>query len=289
MTATTPELALPRATASGSKLFHQVRSERIKITSTKTWWLFGIGLLVLTGLSLLVNALNAHSDFNGSDAASKTIVVRDAADVFTSGQYFGGLFVMLLAILVVTNEFYHQTATSTFLATPHRSVVIAAKFVIGIICAVIAWIVTTVLDVVVGVLFFHAEGVPNHLGDTSVLRAMLVNLMAFGLWAVFGVGFAALIRSQIGATVTAVLLYTVGEVAVEIIFSLIHRYVWHSHHVYQALVLVPGLAAQVAVSSTPVDANGTLIQWWWGALVMVAYGVILGTIGTLILRKRDIS
>ncbi|HEY2795227.1 MAG TPA: ABC transporter permease [Micromonosporaceae bacterium] len=291
MTTTTPQLARPIVASSGSKLMHQIRSERIKITSTKTWWLFSIGLLVLTGLSLLVNTLNTNSDLSPSsgDPVPADVAVRDAATIFTSGQYFGGLFVMLLAILIVTNEFYHQTATSTFLATPHRSVVVGGKLLVGIACAVVVWIGTTVLDLIVGVLFFNGEGISNHLGDSSVLRAIVVNLMVFALWAVFGIGFGALIRSQIGATVTAVLLYTIGVLAVEIVFAVIHRYLWHSDHVYQAAVLVPGIAAQIAVSSTPVDINGAVVHWYWGAIVLLAYGIIMGAVGTLILRKRDIS
>ena len=52
-----------------------------------------------------------------------------AANIFTSGQYFGGLFVLLLGILLITNEYYHQTATATFLTTPHRTKVIVAKLI----------------------------------------------------------------------------------------------------------------------------------------------------------------
>jgi ABC-2 type transport system permease protein len=122
-----------------------------------------------------------------------------------------------------------------------------------------------------------------------VTRAMLVNLMIFALWAVFGIGFAALIRSQIGATVTATLLYTVGTFVVEIVFALIHRFVWHSHHVFQAAVVVPSVAAQVAVSPTATHIQNASIPWWAGVVVLLAYGAILGTVGTLILRTRDIS
>ncbi|HEY1486913.1 MAG TPA: ABC transporter permease subunit [Micromonosporaceae bacterium] len=286
MTASTSTLTnIPAPTS--PQLIRQMRSERIKITSTKTWWLFGLGLTLLTGASVTVNVLQTHDDIAHNNSATQ--MTTDAANVFTSGQYFGGLFVLLLAILIVTNEFYHQTATSTFLATPHRSVVILGKFVVAMIAAAVAWLLTTVISLVVGLLFFHAEGISSGLGTWGVGRAMLVNVMVFALWGVFGVGFAALIRSQIGATVTAVLLYTIGTLAVELIFALIHQYVWHSRHVYQALVLVPGIAAEVAVSPTPVTFEGASIPWWSGVIVLLAYGVVMGVVGTLILRKRDIS
>jgi ABC-2 type transport system permease protein len=147
-----------------------------------------------------------------------------------------------------------------------------------------------VISVVVGLLFFSSQNVPSQLGSSSVLRAMLVNLMVYALWAVFGIGFGALIRGQIGATVTAALLYTVGSGAVEIILALLRRYVWHTDHIYQLAVLIPGVAASVAVSPVAVEINDSArILWWVGVIVMLGYGILFGVIGTTILRKRDIS
>ena len=51
-------------------------------------------------------------------AASDAINV--AANLYTSGQFFGVLIVMLLGAILVTNEFFHLTATTTFLVTPRR-------------------------------------------------------------------------------------------------------------------------------------------------------------------------
>ncbi len=138
------------------QLLRQLRSERIKLSSTKTWWLFGIGTTVMTGLALLINCLTVHDDLSNT-ARAQRIWSPTAANVFTSGQYFGGLFVMLLAILMITNEFYHQTATTTFLATPRRTEVIVGKFVMAMIAAALAWLLTTVIDIVVGVLYFKSR------------------------------------------------------------------------------------------------------------------------------------
>ena len=97
-----------------------IRGELLKIRTTNSWWLFGIGVVVMTGLALLVNCLQAdyflndaaNDDNSGADAgtqqmlAAQSTVVAQAANIFTSGQYFGGLFVLMLGMLVVTNEFY---------------------------------------------------------------------------------------------------------------------------------------------------------------------------------------
>jgi ABC-type transport system involved in multi-copper enzyme maturation permease subunit len=171
-----------------------------------------------------------------------------------------------------------------------------AKFISTVLAAVAAWVVTTVIDLVVGVLYFSGEGQPNHLGDWSVQRAILMNLLAYVLWAILGVGIGVLFRSQIGATLTGTLLYVIGTTLARVIFLLIHN-LWIKHDwALQAEVILPSVASNVMVTATPdpigmADDGHTIYTpaWWVGLLVLVAYGVIFSVIGTLITRKRDIS
>lgn len=44
-----------------------VRSELVKIRTTNTWWLFGLGALVMLALSFLVNAVSANFSFDNAD------------------------------------------------------------------------------------------------------------------------------------------------------------------------------------------------------------------------------
>ncbi|HEV7896317.1 MAG TPA: ABC transporter permease subunit [Planosporangium sp.] len=280
-----------------------IRSEILKIRTTNTWWIFALGAVVLTGLTLAANCVQAHyylnerlnlpSDMPADQAEqarqswdAQHQVVTQAANIFTSGQFFGCLLVALLGILLITNEYYHQTATATFLATPHRTRIVAAKLVTGVAYGAVFWLLTTVMAVVVGTIFFNVEGFGSHLGDWDVIRAILLNLMAFAIWAVFGVGFGALIRSQIGATVTVTVLYLVGMLAAQIVFALLHQLI-KKDWVLTAQVIVPSTASQIMLAPTKLFPQSP--PQWVGALVLIGYGVIAGLIGTLILRKRDVS
>jgi ABC-2 type transport system permease protein len=290
--------AAPRA-ASSALMLRLLRSERIKMTSTKTWWLFGIGITVTTILSVLVNVANAYSDFTSdtctNDGACTHLpptpgMVHDhAANIYTSGQYFGGLFVMLLAILLLTNEYYHQTATSTFLATPRRTYVVVSKFLMAMLAAATVWVFTTVLDLIGGAIFLNTQGLGSQLSTWTVDRAILVNLLMFALWGVFGIGLAALLRSQIGGTVTAALLYTIGVYAALAVFAVIRQFIYHHDVVWKGMVLVPAIAAQVAEGAKDIIPESQAPVWWAGVVVMLIYGVVMAVVGTLILRKRDIS
>jgi ABC-2 type transport system permease protein len=290
-----------------------LRSELLKIRTTNIWWIFALGSVATTGLALLTNCFQAHlllqsfSDYVKSATGGRTEdqvspsqlaqlheqwaaqhdVVTQAANIFTSGQFLGVLFVSLLGILLITNEYYHQTATTTFLTTPHRTRVVLAKLVTGIVVAAGFWLFTFAIDVIVGTIFLKAEGFSSHIGDWEVTRAILLNLAAYAIWAVFGVGFGALIRSQIGATITATVLYLAGTLAASIAFQLIHSFLIKKDWVLTAQVIVPAVASSVMISPAKTFAESP--PQWVGAVVLIGYGVIAGLIGTLILRKRDVS
>jgi ABC-2 type transport system permease protein len=258
----------------------------------------------MTGIALVVNCIEAHSILTApppelgdtSDPVARQAqasyeaqhnLATQAANIFTSGQYFGGLFVMLLGMLLITNEFYHQTATSTFLTTPQRTKVVVAKLITAMLAAVAFWLVCTVIDLVVGVIFFNAEGVDNQIGTWGVQRAILFNAMVFALWAVVGLGFGALIRNQIGATITAAVLYVLAAQVAQGVFQLAFYFWIKKDWVLTAQVLVPSVAAQIFTS--PIKTFPQSPPYWVGGLVLLGYGVVAGVIGTLIIRRRDIS
>ncbi len=292
-------------------MIRAVRSEWIKIRTTNTWWLMGLGILLFTGLALLVNATSAHfqlqqpapppdnaaaNDQQFHDAQQQQYteahtaagLAKIAANLYTSGQYFGGLFVLLLGALLMTNEYFHQTATATFLTLPHRTVVILAKFATGALLGAGAWVLTTAVNIPITALFLRSEHVSNGLGTWDVTQSMLLNLAAFAIWAVLGVGLGVLIRSQIGAVVTGTVVYLLGTFAVSIIVSLIRTYVIKEDWVETAQVLMPAIASMVMVTPGGEAFNHAPPQWV-GAAVLIGYGVLFGLIGTLLTRHRDVS
>jgi ABC-type transport system involved in multi-copper enzyme maturation permease subunit len=301
-----------------------VTAELRKILTTNTWWLFGIFVLLGSGLALLVNVVSANHDLDTAQqfrlhrpdfttfpagqrpTASQqqellaswqqnsdvpAVLVKGAANVYTSGQYVALALVLLVGVLMVTNEFAHQTATATFLGTPRRARVIGAKFAAAAILAAGYWAVSTIFDVGVGALDFGFNGYGFPFTDPVILRAVGMNLLGFVLWAVLGVGFGVLIRNQIGAAMTAVALYILNLPAALLVFAFLRQVVFKTDAVYNYIVLLPGVASLVMVSpDARTYGNGTTpLQWWAGGLVLTAYTIAMGIIGTTILRRRDIT
>ena len=290
-----------------------VRAELFKLRTTNLWWLFGTAVLLNTAVNLVINLVNAHSlllpldqyiALHSHDHAAGTIppdfrahltgewqaghrAVTQAATIFTSGQLIGVLLVCLLGIVLVTGEFYQQTATTTFLLSPRRTDVILSKLAAGVLVAAVAWLVTTAISLVVGVVFLHTQGVGSQLGHWDVLRAVLLNLAAYLIWAVFGIGFGALIRNQLVATVSATVLYLAGAAAGGSVFDLIHTYVIKQSWVLTAEVIVPAVASTVMISPTRTYTESP--AQWVGAAVLIGYGVVTAVLGIRILRRRDIA
>jgi ABC-type transport system involved in multi-copper enzyme maturation permease subunit len=289
-----------------------IRAELFKLRTTSAWWIFAVGAVLSTVVPLVINVVNArallkpfsqyvsiqtHGHGNGPDAGFLTHLhddwiaghnaVTQASTIFTSGQLLGVLLTTLLGIVLVTSEYYQQTATTTFLLTPHRTKVVAGKLITGVLLAAGAWLLSTVISVVTGVVFLHSQGYGSQLGNWSVDRAILLNLAAYAIWTLFGIGLGALIRSQLGATVTATVLYLAGAAAASSIFDLLNTYVIKHDWILAAQVIVPAVASSVMIS--PVKTFTQSPPEWVGAAILIGYGLLLGGFGLRVLRRQDIA
>jgi ABC-2 type transport system permease protein len=290
------------------------RTELFKLRTTNIWVLFFAASVITSVINLIVNIFNAHSllkPFNDyvtlrthghyqgvavpADLKARMLgdwtaghsAVTQASAIYTSGQLIGLLLACLLGIVVVTSEFQQLTATSTFLTTPRRGDVIRGKLVAAVILGAAAWVISSVICVVAGAVFLHFEGHGAQLSHGIVLRSLILNLVAYLLWAVVGVGFGALLRNQLVATISATVVYLVGAGAASAIFDLLNTYVIKQNWILSVQTIVPSVASTVMISATkPFDQSPAS---WVGALVLIGYAVLFGTWGLRKLNRTDIG
>jgi ABC-2 type transport system permease protein len=300
MTATTATTATVPARRSPLNL---VAAELMKIRTTNVWWLFGLSMIAVTLLALALNMLTTHFTLAppidqvaeaqraevqaAADEAHTTAgLIKISANLLTSGQYLGALFALILGALVVTNEYFHQTATATFLATPHRTAVIVAKLVAAGLFGALFWLLSTLINLVATPIYLSAEGVAIHMTDWAVIQSVLLNLLAFVMWTVFGLGLGTLIRSQIGTVVVGIVVYLLSDILLAILAPLLHNWI-DQDWVYSLRAAAPATAA--TVMTTPGEAFEHAPPQWGGLLIMVGYVLVLGGLGILITRTRDIT
>jgi len=289
--------------AAGPSAMRLIRAEIMKIRTTNTWWIFMLGMVAITALALTVDGFGHHFQLyppnqgaNGgpgpeaqaeaAQAHSAAGLAKIAADMMTAGQFFGLLLAMVIGILVVTNEFFHQTATTTFMTNPHRTTVILAKAVAALLFGALFWLVATVIDLIVTPIYLSSQHVSVSVFQWTVIQSVLLNLAAFALWAIFGLGLGTLLRSQVGSVITGLILYLLGAAAILIIFQLIHNLYPHNW-ILSAQVVAPAIASEVMI--TPGQAFEHAPPQWVGAAVLIGYAVVSGLVGISLTRRRDIS
>jgi ABC-2 type transport system permease protein len=272
--------------------FRLIRSELLKLSSTTTWWWFAGGTLVWTAIALAFNIWTAYLVFDEpeifGDPESMGLAdpLYHGGNVYTSGQFLGLMFVMLLGIVMVTSEHFHQTVTFTYLTTPHRTKVITNKLITAVLLGALFGVITTGISVAVGAIYFSGQEYGLMLGEWNVQRAILLNLLAYVVWAIFGVAIGTLITSQLAATIIAAVLYLVGTQLASLLFFLLAAWL-DNETILEWQVVIPSIASQVMTLGGD-DIPGTP-SWWVGALILLGYAAVAGVVGVLITRRRDIS
>ena len=106
-----------------------------------------------------------------------------------------------LGILGMAGEFRHQTVTQTFLVTPDRGRVAAAKLVAYPLAGIALALTIVAFTAAVAAGWLAAKGITPSLLDARLGRVLLGAMLAAGLCGLVGVGVGALVRNQAAALV----------------------------------------------------------------------------------------
>jgi ABC-2 type transport system permease protein len=298
MTALLDSAALDQAGDTGSTLARLLRAEFMKLRTTSTGWLFLVGFIVFTVASLAINGFGIHDELypqqglvsraqglaEAAQAHSPAGVAAIAASMMTSGQRVGVLFALLLGVVIVTSEFASQTAAVTFVTVPRRATVCWAKVTAAACCGALFWLVGTVLAAVATPPFLYSQHVSTSLAGWIVARSVLLNLVAFAAWGVFGLGLGAVLRNQMASVIGAIVVYA-GSFGAETAFTLLYN-LFHQNWLLAAPVIAPALAYTVMIMSGQAFPDAP--SGWVGAVIMFGYTAALVAGGIALTKRRDV-
>jgi ABC-2 type transport system permease protein len=170
-----------------------VNAERIKLQTTRSpLWL----VLTVVVLGLGMAGIQAYALPYGSLPPERAALGIGV---------FGVPVLMILSALTVTGEYRTGMIRSTFLATPRRSVVIAAKsLVVALLCGVLTAITTVGAIALAGTLVADRQRAQLMLDSFGVWREVGAMTLYAVLGAVLAVGLGVLLRHT--AAVVALLL-----------------------------------------------------------------------------------
>jgi len=289
---------LDQAGDSGTTLVRLLRAEFMKIRTTDTGWLFLIGFIAFTALALTVNGFGTHYQLypqqgsgdraqalaQAAQARTPAGVAAISASMMTSGQRIGVIFALLLGVLIITSEFANQTAAVTFVTVPVRAAVIRAKLAAAACCGALFWLVGTIIAAVVTPLFLYSQHVGISLAGWAVVRPVLLSLLAFVAWGVFGLGLGAVLRGQTASLFAALAVYA-GSFGAILVFTLLYN-LFHQGWMLGAPVIAPAIASEVMTTSGPAFPYAP--PAWAGALILTGYVVALAAAGLALTKRRDV-
>jgi ABC-2 type transport system permease protein len=249
-----------------------VRAEWTKLFTTRVWIGLLVGACVMAGgfAALFTGLAGVEQD---GRPGLPPVGTPQYEEVVFSVAANASVLLLILGIIGMTQEYRHRTATPTFLTTPRRGRVVAAKLVAYALAAVPLALVVLAVDVVVVLLYAGARGnAPSLSADNlQTLGAAGLVLVVF---TVIGVGVGALLRNQVGAIVGALVYLYVVEPIVSSIGVLQPAYKW-----------LPGGAVQAVTSDFQAP---DLLEPWQGALLLLGYGLLTAVLGTFLAVRRDV-
>jgi hypothetical protein len=250
-----------------------IRAELRKLFSTKLWLWLLLGACVLSGGSTAL--LIGFADQAAASPQSGIPPVE--SDAFTQLALAGGanavIFLLILGIIGMTQEYRHRTATPTFLVTPRRGQVILSKLLTYLGISLLFVVVNAVV-IAVALPWLRAKGASVSVSGENV-EVLLGSIGGAALYGMVGVGVGALLRNQVAAVVGSLIYLFVAEP--------ILRSVPATAPVYKFL---PGGALE---SITATVGTTDLLERWQGALLLAGYGIVLAIAGWVFAIRRDIS
>ena len=253
-----------------------ITSELRKVRTTQTvYWLFGITLLLVAGLTALgawqftrtaVPAARQGIDPGWAEGFRQVI-----AGVASSG---GHVMLLILGVLLITAEFRHNTITPTFLAAPRRWQVIVAKFATVTVVSLVFAVGMLLAAVIAALPYFRSALDELELGSGDLWLTVFGNVLVLVLFGLLGLGIGALLRNQVAAVVVSIVYFLVIE---NILTGLAFAFSWF-RTVYRFLPGVAATGLQRVVLPPEAESLQPLAMW--------AGGLVLARVCAAVLRAR---
>lgn len=245
-----------------------VRSELLKIRTTRGWWAYLVVLVALVGIGA------------AAEVGSRSLDERSGLDF----QYalvdlvgISSLLAIILGITIVTTEFRHGTITPTLLATPGRERVLAGKAIAGVLIAILFAALAILVVLVVASIYTSIDGGQLELADGDVVERAGTNVLGVVLWLLMGVAIGSVVHSQVAALVgTLVWLFLVETLLVGL-FSLLDVDALEEYLPFHALDGADGTGGDNLLSYGPALA------------VTCGWIAVLGAAGLVRTSRRDIT
>jgi ABC-2 type transport system permease protein len=203
-----------------------------------------------------------------SDLASR----KHQLEVFEVGTRVGMLFAALVGAMAITAEIRHGTIRATFLVTPRRGRVLAAKLAVSALVGLGFGLLAEGLMAAATTVALSARGIDNRLSGGDYVQLLAGGTAAAALWATIGLGVGALVRNQV-ATLLGLCAWML------VVENLLLPFVPDAGR------FTPG-AAGLALAGRTADK---LLAPTPAALVLLSFAAAVAAVGWVATLRRDVA
>ena len=244
----------------------QLRSELRKMRTTRTNLGLLLGLVALILFGVIAGSFSSEADLS---------LPENQRELIGNGTW-AAAFAAMIGVMAMKSEFRHGTIRETFVFTPDRARVVAAKVLASILVGMGFGALGAGLGLGTGVLMIRARGYDVLLGSGDVRSLLLGTIVMSGLWAMLGVGLGALVRNQVLAIVGLFAWVFVVEILIFQYLPGVGRF-------------APGAAGTAITGNTVGDSSVHLLSAPAGAALLAAYAVAFVLAGVLVVSRRDVT
>jgi ABC-2 type transport system permease protein len=244
----------------------QIHSELRKMRTTRTNAGLLLGLVALILFGVIAGAFSSESELS---------LHENQRQLLGNGA-FAAAFAAMIGVLAMTSEFRHGTIRATFVFTPARTRVIAAKVVASFFVGFGFGALGAGLALGSGIAMIHLRGYEVLLDGGDIRKLVLGTIAASALWAALGVGLGALVRNQVAAIVGLFAWAFVAETLVIAYLPGVGRF-------------TPGAAGAAMTGNTVGGESLHLLSEAAGGGLLTAYACVFAILGALSLSRRDVT
>ena len=261
-----------------------LRSEWIKLFSLRsTVWCYVIIVAVTIGLGVLL-AFTLQPGGTLDHAGQQNVALQAA----TLSVGFSQLVSSVLGALVITGEYGTGMIRSTLTAVPKRLPALTAKILVLGLTTFVVSLVAMIITALITAPVLSGVGVHPDFGDSAYLLAILGAAGYLALIGILSLAIGAIVRNSAGGIAAALGLILVVPIVLRILVG-VTRAEW-AQNVGAFLPDSAGgrmyayTAGVVAQAGSP---DAIVLDPWQGALVLVAWVVVLLVIASVLLKRRD--
>ena len=290
---------------------HTLKSEIVKLRGlASTWWCMALAIVLPVIFSFIIaivqKAMSKVDIKNGANQgrssaaitvgpSNKSSLIASQDSIFHLVISFASVSLIVLAIfavLAVTAEHSTTSIQASLTAVPRRGMFFTAKFIAVAIYVFVVQLIAMAVSLAAAELAFMGDNISGLSGSSAwklPLTLFLGSPAIMVVVAAMAYGFGMICKSTAGGIMCVIGAVMILPSVVSIIMFASNFAKWNSI----LMQLLPAAAVEKFLGGSPnsgaqLPPNAYIFTWWQSGLVVLAWGVIMYTIGHVVEKHRDI-